>query len=113
MTSYLGGLCAEDAIARHYHDRGGDIAARRWRGARGEIDIVARQGDLMIFVEVKRAKTHARAAERVRPAQVARLQATAEEYCARTPGGAGAAMRFDVALVDGAGRIDVLENAFM
>jgi putative endonuclease len=110
--SYLAGLHAEAAIAAHYDRRGADIAARRWRGRGGEIDLVAREGDTLVFIEVKRSRTHSDAAARIGARQIARLHAAAEEYIGTEPSGLDTAMRFDVALVDGQGRIDVLENAF-
>ena len=62
--SWLAGMAAEDAVVADYARRGHSVAARRWRGSRGEIDIVARDGDGLIVVEVKQARDFARAAYR-------------------------------------------------
>jgi putative endonuclease len=43
---------------------------------------------------------------------MARIYAAAAEFLAGEPNGALTPARFDVALVDGFGRIEVLENAF-
>ena len=109
--NFAAGLAAEGAVARHYEARGSAIAHRRWRGGGAEVDLVARDGGTVVFVEVKRAATHARAAESLRPAQVARLLAAAAAFLAGEPGGQDSPARFDVALVDAAGRIEVVENA--
>jgi putative endonuclease len=47
------GKWGEDAAAAHLAERGYEILARNARTPYGEIDIVARQGDVTIFVEVK------------------------------------------------------------
>ena len=65
----------------------------------------------MIFIEVKRAKTFAWAAERLSRRQMERIWATATEFLAGEPAGQDTDVRFDVALVDGRGQIDIVENA--
>lgn len=110
--AHLSGLAAEEAATRRYARAGCAILDRRWRGAAGEIDLVARDGASLVFVEVKRAASHAEAAERLSARQRARLCASAEEYLGQAPGGLLTEMRFDVALVNGAGEVAVLENAF-
>ncbi len=117
-AGHLAGLAAEAAVERLYLARGLTVAARRWRPGRGEggagggeIDLILRDGAALVFVEVKRSATHARAAHALRPAQAARLMASAEAFAGGEPAGALTEMRFDVALVDGAGRVEVVENA--
>lgn|SRR5690554_3873163 len=112
LISYLAGVSAEKQVAALYARKGMDIAARRWRGQGGEIDIVARDGTGLIFIEVKKSRNHARAAERLSPRQIARLYNAASEYMAAFCDAVVDA-RFDVALVDGAGRIEIVENALV
>lgn len=111
-VSHCAGLAAEEAVARHYGRSGRPIAARRWRSAGGEIDLVARDGDEVIFVEVKKAATHAEAAWRLGRRQMDRLCHAAQLFLAGEPAGQLTPMRFDVALVDARGCIEVVENAF-
>ena len=111
-TEYHAGLAAEDTVARDYERRGMRVACRRWRGEGGEIDLIVRDGDAVIFVEVKKSRNFERAAERLGARQMARLCQTAQEFLAGEPGGALTDMRFDVALVDGQGRHHIFENAF-
>ena len=110
-VSHRSGLAAEEQVARHYSRSGASILRRRWRGRGGEIDLILREGDVTVFVEVKAAPSHALAAERLGPVQAARVMRAAEEYLAAEPAGALAWTRFDVALVDAAGRVEVIENA--
>lgn len=109
--SYHAGLSAEDQVARHYSSRGCQVAAHRWRGKGGEIDLITRDGDMFVFVEVKKSRSHARAAERLSERQIRRIFDAAGDFLAGCPQGLNTPARFDVALVDGTGRIQILENA--
>ncbi len=110
-VSYHAGLAAEEIVARHYEAQGYRILARRWRGQGGEIDVIATRDAETVFVEVKASATHGAAAWRVGPRQVRRLFDAAAEYMGSLPDGQDSAVRFDVALVDGTGRVEVVENA--
>ena len=110
-TSYHAGVAAEECVARHYAALGRPVLERRWRGKGGEIDVIARDGADTVFVEVKRSDTHAAAALRVRAPQVRRLLDCAGEYMGTLPTGMLSPVRFDVALVDATGRVEVIENA--
>ncbi|HRK41553.1 MAG TPA: YraN family protein [Gemmobacter sp.] len=110
--AYEAGRAAEGCVEQAYLRGGRQIVARRWRGSCGEIDLIAREGDEMIFIEVKKSDTHTHAAEHLLPAQMARLYAAASEFIANEPMGQLTPMRFDVALVDATGRIEIVENAF-
>ena len=105
------GLTAEACVAAHCLRRGWELVAERWRGGGGEIDLVARDGDEFVFIEVKKSSSFARAAARVSERQIARLMAAASEFMGLLPDGQNTPVRFDVALVDGMGRIEILENA--
>jgi putative endonuclease len=111
QVAYHDGRAAEDRIERHYRDTGHSLVNRRWRGRSGEIDLVMRLGDEVIFVEVKKARDFDRAAERLQPRQIGRLQNAALEFLAGEPRGMDTDMRFDVALVNGHGGFRIVENA--
>lgn len=112
QTSHCAGQSAEENIARDYERRGFPILHRRWRGKGGEIDLIARNDNGLIFIEVKQSRSFDTAVHQVSPRQIARLQCTAEEYLGTQPLGSLTDVRFDVALVDGRGDIRVIENAF-
>lgn len=109
--AYLAGLSAEDQVARRYETLGYHIAARRWRGQSGEVDLIAAGADGLIFIEVKKSRSFEQAAARLSHRQMQRLQMTALEYLGTQPQGLLTDMRFDVALLDGMGDIRVIENA--
>lgn len=108
----LSGRFAEENVALFMERRGLRVVHRRWRGTSGEIDLICRQDGCLVFVEVKKSRTHAEAAERLHRGQQIRICNAAQEYCATQPAGMACEMRFDVALVDALGRVDVMENAF-
>lgn len=111
-AAYSSGLRAEETAARHYQRRGATLAARRWQSGHGEVDLIVREGDRVVFVEVKRAATLADAAHRLTRRQADRLCAAAAIFCEGEPRRGLTEMRFDLALVDASGRIEVIENAF-
>jgi putative endonuclease len=47
------GRYGEELAARHLTDAGMQVLARNWRCREGELDIVALDGDAVVFVEVK------------------------------------------------------------
>lgn len=110
--SYHAGLAAEEQVAQLYTRSGREVCARRWRGSAGEIDLIARDGAEVIFIEVKQSKTHAKAAEHLTPRQMQRIYNTGSEFLAGEPKGQMTDVRIDVALVDALGRIELLENAY-
>ena len=110
-SNHLAGLSAADSVGRDYISRGYRIAARRYRGTGGEIDLIAARGEETIFIEVKKSRTHEAAMAHLGPRQIARIFATAAEFLGTLPKGQDSASRFDVALVDQTGEVKVLENA--
>lgn len=79
------GKAGEDCACRELERRGYAILARRYRSRLGEIDIVAREGETVVFVEVK-ARTSSRygePAEAVTLHKQTRVAAIAEDYLAR------------------------------
>lgn len=110
--NWRSGAMAEEGVARHYEARGAAVAARRWRSPFGEVDLIVREGARVVVVEVKKARSLEAAAQRLGRRQMDRLAAAAQAFCAGEPAGSLTELRFDLALVDGRGRVRVIENAF-
>ena len=110
LTNYHNGLAAEASVEKGYLGRGGEVAARRWRGKSGEIDLIIRKGAEIIFVEVKKAQDFAKAAERITAQQIRRISQAGEEFLATEPMGQLTNVRVDVALVNGFGETEIIEN---
>ena len=113
LTSYHAGLAAEEAVAQTYERAGRPVLAKRWRGSAGEIDLIAQNGEGVIFIEVKKSRSHAQAAAHLTRRQMDRIYGAGSEFLATQPRGQLTDVRFDLALVDATGRVDVIENAFM
>lgn len=111
-VAHYAGQAAEYRVAQDYERRGFVVAAQRWRGKAGEIDLILRSGDGLIFVEVKQASNLERAAQSLSRRQMIRISQAAEEFLAGEPRGSLSDVRFDVALVDGTGQTQIIENAF-
>ena len=62
--SYLSGQAAEIRVAQHYERDGWRVLEHRFKSAAGETDLVLRRQNKVLFVEVKRARTHDIAASR-------------------------------------------------
>lgn len=91
------GRLAEALCAWRLRLVGYRILARNWRCPAGEIDILARRGDLLAVVEVKARADLDRAAAALGPVQRRRIARAAEWWLARHPG--PERIRFDVMLV--------------
>lgn len=83
--------------------KGWRVLARRFRvgvgAGAGEIDIIARRGRTVAFIEVKARADLAAAAFAITPRQRARIARGAEAFLQTNPGLAGLDMRFDALLV--------------
>jgi putative endonuclease len=91
------GKYGEDLAARHLVGAGFTVLARNWRCTAGEIDIVARDGEVLVIAEVKtRTSTaYGMPAEAVTPRKADKLRELALMWLREHPGG-GAEVRFDV-----------------
>ena len=106
------GVTAEQAACAALERDGWTVLARRLRTAAGEIDMVAERDGLLAFIEVKARPDLLSAAVALGPRQRARLLAAGEIALAEHPGWGRAGVRFDVLLVDDAGRVRRIADAF-
>ncbi len=106
------GLLAEAAAAAALERDGWTILARRLRTEAGEIDLVAEQDGLLAVIEVKARPRLAAAAAALSPRQRQRLLGAAEQMLAAHPDWGRAGVRFDVLLVDAAGTVRRIVDAF-
>ncbi len=99
QAAFRTGLSAESRAAALLIAKGFRILARRWRSPAGEIDIIARRRQLLVFVEVKARGDLDEAAESVTPRQQQRIAAAAEAWLARYGDDSFRDIRFDAILV--------------
>lgn len=93
------GISAESRAALFLVAKGFRILARRWRTSLGEIDIVARRRQLLVFAEVKARASLDEAAESIDERQRRRIAAAAEVWLAANPDKTIHDVRFDAILV--------------
>ena len=79
--------------------KGYRILERRYRTRLGEIDLIARRGDLVLIVEVKVRPTLVSAMEAIGRLSERRIEAAADLWLARQPDHARLSMRFDMVAV--------------
>ncbi len=79
------GRSGEDVACDALRRRGYEILERRYRTRYGEIDIICRQGDLLVFVEVKAriGRQFGTALEAVTRSKQCRVAAMATDYLTR------------------------------
>jgi putative endonuclease len=111
------GIQGENAAARRLSELGYEILARNVRTPFGELDLVARQAEMTVFIEVKtrRSRSHGLPEESITPRKRTHLISSAQHYLQAVDRSA-AAWRIDLVAVDvdSAGairRIEVFENA--
>ena len=102
---------AESIAARHLESLGYRILERNVKSKRGELDIVARDGRTVCFVEVRLRRSSAVAAESVDARKRQSLARAAEHYLLSQRISA-MPCRFDVVTVDGHGAPMLIRDAF-
>ncbi|MPY66966.1 YraN family protein [Deinococcus sp. SDU3-2] len=97
------GADAEARAAAHLMDLGRVILARNYRIPGGEIDLVSRDGDVLVFTEVRqrRSARFGDAAESVTPRKLALMHRAALTYLVRELGRDDLPCRLEVLTIDG------------
>ncbi|MFP4475468.1 MAG: YraN family protein [Desulfatibacillaceae bacterium] len=116
QNPYTKGRKGEDIAVHTLVARGYKILERNWRGRAGEVDVIAKKGRTLVFVEVKaRASSrYGNPKEAVHPEKQRRISMVALEYLKST-GHSKAGARFDVVAIrtdTQPPEVEVVENAF-
>jgi putative endonuclease len=96
----------EDIACEYLTNLGYRILHRNFYCRGGEIDIIALDGDVLVFVEVKGTATKLNPAERINHKKLQRIYKCAEEFLSKAP---ARECRVDAILVEGS-RIVHLKN---
>ena len=106
------GDAAEERACRHLDRSGFTIVERNFRTRGGEIDIVARKGDLLVFLEVRSREVpgFGTPEESVTPAKRRRIVGAARHYLSNVPPSSWREARFDVIAFEGAGNAAVIRH---
>ena len=97
--SYRRGHRSEWLAAAALMLKGYRILARRHRTKLGEIDLIARRGDLVLIVEVKARRTLLEAMEALARSSEKRIEGAADLWLARQPDFGRLSVRFDMVAV--------------
>jgi putative endonuclease len=108
------GDAAEDAAARHLAQHGCRLVARNARYPEGELDLIVRERDMLVFVEVRMRTSTAfgGAAASVDRFKQKRLRRAAQHWLLQNFGERWPPCRFDVVCVHGDGTIEWIRDAF-
>ena len=103
----------EQNVCQYLIHKGYDILVCNYQVRCGEIDIIAKDGEYLVFIEVKyrRHRTSGYAAEAVGYQKMRKISKVALFYLQQHNIPTDQAVRFDVVAVDG-GQITVIKNAF-
>jgi putative endonuclease len=107
------GAAAETLACDYLRSQGLVVAARNYRCRFGEIDIVAREGAMLVFIEVRQRRSEAfgGAAASITRSKRRRILTAARYYLARLR--PAPPCRFDALLIRGEpARIEWIKNAF-
>ena len=99
VAAFRTGVSAETRAAAFLMAKGYRILMKRFRTRYGEIDIVARRRNLLVFVEVKARASLDEAAYAVTPRQQARIIDAAQAWLMAHPEHADFDLRFDAMLI--------------
>ena len=108
------GRKAEGFAANWLRLRGYKILEQRFKTPDGEIDIIARKGDVLACIEVKQRSDARAASEAVTASSERRIMDAAETYVTRHPEllEQDFELRFDILYVIGRFRVDFIPDAF-
>lgn len=97
------GSAGEDAALAFLESQGCRLVGRNWHCPFGEIDLIVKQGNMLVFVEVKYRKSASfgGAAASITPAKLGRLERSIKHYL-QTEKAGGTPCRLDAVLIQGA-----------
>jgi putative endonuclease len=110
--TYDAGLKAEMAVRAVIEAEGWRVLGQRLRTSAGEIDLAAERDGLLVLIEVKARPSLAAAAWALTDRQRRRLEAACDLLLAEHPDWGAEGVRFDLFVVDQAGRIRRIADAF-
>lgn len=109
LNSYQSGQLGEDIAVKYLLQQNLKLVHKNFHSRFGEIDLIMRDDDTLIFIEVRKRKTGIDAAiESISPAKQRKLVKAAQYYLVKT--GYDVACRFDAVVMDDKHNIQWLKN---
>lgn len=112
--SYQTGLWAEAFALKALKKKGYVLLEERYKTRYGEVDLIMRDGDSLVFVEVKARAKMDDSLYALTPRMRRRIEQSALHYISQTPEAVDMGMRFDVVAISKGGGISIehLDNAW-
>ena len=112
QQAYRFGLWAEWVCILRLWLSGHRILARRMRNPFGEIDLIAKRANIIVFIEVKARQSLEDGLHALSTQQQQRIMKSASSWLASHPKYAGLDMRFDLMVVTNPFRVRTIKHAF-
>ncbi|MCL2520644.1 MAG: YraN family protein [Spirochaetaceae bacterium] len=115
MTNKQKGNEGEEKVCNYLKSNGLKIIARNFKSRRGEVDIITREEDCLVFIEVKSWLTYSYEDMEyaINKRKMRNIMLTALEFVEQHPAYAKLALRFDVAFLSRkTGELHYIKNAF-
>ena len=117
QTTYRKGRTAEDIAYKYLIRQGFKLLARNYRSRRGEIDLIMRDEEIIVFIEVRSRKDNRtmNVVESIDSQKRARIIQTSQQYLQSDKNLRDSICRFDIVLVKGqleSAEIEWIKNAF-
>jgi putative endonuclease len=108
----ISGKTAEDKACEYLIKQGLVLIARNFRCKAGELDLIMKDGEILVIVEVRyrNSDAYGSALESVTASKQAKIIAATQYYLASVK--MDRAVRFDVVAISGAVKLDWVKNAF-
>lgn len=114
QTSLARGADAECEAAKYLQQRGLQLLGRNYRCRRGEIDLIMRDGEHLVFVEVRQRSraSHGSPLETVTPSKRKKLICAARHFIAENRISCDQFIRFDVVGIQHGAPVHWIPDAF-
>jgi putative endonuclease len=112
-SSYNYGMQAEEAVISHYKKLGYALIKHRYKTPHGEIDIIVKSAEFVVFIEVK-ARTNPKHSEFLTERQIKRCCNAALHFIGNMEEKYGEVnFRFDLAIVIDEKIAEIIESAWV
>lgn len=111
-TNHAKGMHAEEMAQAYLVEQGYEIIHTRYKTKFGEIDVIARKGNLICFIEVKMRQNIGDALHAITPRTRKRVEQSALYFLSAYPEAVACDLRFDVVAITKDFKITHLDNAW-
>jgi putative endonuclease len=110
-TNYSRGINAEELAAKHLQEQGFEILETRYKTKFGEVDLICKRNNLLVFVEVKQRKNFG-FDDPISKQQKKRIVNAALQYTQEKPDILDCDMRFDCIFINDDNIINYIQDSW-